>query len=182
MKGVIFVELLRMAEANAGEGLVDEVLDSLTLESGGAYSAIGSYSCGELFSIVGAFSERLDAPAEDLQKMFGHWMFSYFVENYGEFFTDKKSAFDMLASIENEVHVEVRKLYPDAELPSFETLQTSETEMSMTYKSARPLQSFCHGLIEACLTHYGTPGVISVDDRSDGHPAHVVFLIGLEKA
>lgn len=36
MKGVIFVELLRMAEANAGEELVDQVLDSLTLESGGA--------------------------------------------------------------------------------------------------------------------------------------------------
>ena len=52
----------------------------------------------------------------------------------------------------------------------------------MTYKSARPLQSFCHGLIEACLSQYGTPGVISVDDHSDGHPAHVVFLIGLEKA
>ena len=73
--------------------------------------------------------------------------------------------------------MEVRKLYPDAELPSFETLQTAETEMSMTYKSARPLQSFCHGLIEDCLTHYGTPGGISVVDRYDGHPAHVVILL-----
>lgn len=182
MKGVIFVELLRMAEASAGEELVDEVLDGLTLESGGAYSAIGDYSCGELFSLVGAFSERMAAPADDLQKMFGHWMFDYFFENYGEFFADKNTAFDMLASIEGEVHVEVRKLYPDAELPKFETLQTSETEMVMTYRSARPLQSFCHGLIEACLSHYGKTGTIDVDDRSEGRSAQVVFSIGLDVA
>ncbi|WP_438992392.1 heme NO-binding domain-containing protein [Lentibacter sp.] len=182
MKGVIFVELLRMAEAHAGEALVDEVLDGLTLASGGAYSGIGSYSCGELFSLVEAFSKRLDMPEPDLQKAFGHWMFSHFLENYGEFFADKKTAFDMLASIEGEVHVEVRKLYPDAELPKFETYQVSETEMTMIYKSARPLEFFCLGLIEACLVHYGTAGRITPQQRSGDDGAHMVFSIGLDAA
>ena len=62
MKGVIFVELLRMAEANAGEELVDEVLDSLTLESGGPIvrlEAILAASCSVLLGPLASGWMRL---------------------------------------------------------------------------------------------------------------------------
>ncbi|MCW1954324.1 MAG: heme NO-binding domain-containing protein [Roseobacter sp.] len=182
MKGVIFVELLQMVQAHAGEALVDEVLDGLTLASGGAYNAVGYYSCDEFFSLLEAFGAALDLPVAELQRGFGHWVFGHFLENYGEFFATKKTAFDMLESIEGEVHVEVRKLYPDAELPKFETCRVSETEMTMMYTSQRPLESFCHGLIEACLAHYGTAGRITPQSLSGPKAAQMVFLIGLDAA
>lgn len=186
MKGLVFVELLKMAEEATSEELVDEVLDSLDLESGAAYSSVGSYSCGELFAIVGALSARLDAPASDLQKQFGHWMFAHFLQHFGPFFHDKRSAFEMLASIDGEVHVEVRKLYPDAELPRFETEQISDREMKLTYRSARPLQWFCFGLIEACIEHYAVKGEVEVRDcatpEAAGGAAHVDFMIRLDAA
>ncbi|WP_298680471.1 heme NO-binding domain-containing protein [uncultured Lentibacter sp.] len=182
MKGLVFVELLRMAEAAAGEELVDEVLDSLALESGGAYSTVGSYGCGELFAIVGALSARLDASQSSLQKQFGHWMFAHFLQNFSAFFADKASAFEMLESVDGEVHLEVRKLYPDAELPRFEAQRLSGQQMDMVYRSSRPLQCFCYGLIEACLAHFGQEGEIAIEDHHPEEGAHVTFHIRLDAA
>ena len=42
MKGIVFVELLAMAESVSSEEAVDEVLDTLQLESDGAYSTVGN--------------------------------------------------------------------------------------------------------------------------------------------
>ena len=38
MKGVVFVELLKMAETLLGEAAVDDVLDNADLPSGGMYT------------------------------------------------------------------------------------------------------------------------------------------------
>lgn len=161
MKGVVFVELLSMAETVAGEDVVDDVLDSLDLETGGAYSSVGIYPCSELMKLVEAFSETLDTPADELQTLFGRWIFNKFAEGYPAFFKGKDNAFTMLESIENEVHVEVRKLYPEVELPSFETKQLDDDTMQMIYSSDRPLVAFCQGMIEACVQHFDRPAEVT---------------------
>lgn len=56
MKGVIFVELLAMAEDAFGEDAVDRVIDDTALPSGGAYTAVGNYPCEELIALVRGFS------------------------------------------------------------------------------------------------------------------------------
>jgi hypothetical protein len=154
LKGVVFVELLSMAESIAGEDAVDEIIDSLDLESGGAYTSVGIYPCSELMTIVQAFSLALDAPVADLQRQFGSWMFRSFIDGYPAFFVGKMNAFMMLESIENEVHVEVRKLYPDVELPTFDTRREDDGSLVMSYRSERPLVDFCHGMILACVEHF----------------------------
>lgn len=169
MKGVVFVELVAMAESVAGEDLVDEVLETAPLESGGVFTAVGNYPCSELMTLVQAFSERLNAPVEDLQIMFGKWMFNRFVDGYPAFFVGKTDAFTMLESIEDEVHVEVRKLYPEVELPTFATERLDDKTLQMIYRSERPLVSFCHGMILACVDHFGAAAEISrTDSTADG--------------
>ena len=177
MKGIVFVELLTMAESVAGEEAVDEVLDALSLESDGAYSSVGNYPCAELFQIVDAFSTRLGLPHSALQQSFGNWMHGRFLDLYPEFFKDKSCAFDMLEAIENEVHVEVLKLYPDAELPRFETQREGDARLTMIYRSERALGFFCMGLIEACLAHFEDEATITVEDYSKPGAAHMSFLI-----
>lgn len=154
MKGTVFVELLKMAEDAFGEDVVDNVLDKADLENNGAYTTVGNYSCAELIKIVEAFSEHSGLSTEVLQRKFGHWMMGHFSENYPEFFKGKTSSFDMLEAVDSEIHVEVRKLYPDAELPRFETERKSTSHMEMSYSSPRPLVGFCHGLIEACVDRF----------------------------
>lgn len=168
MKGIVFVELIRMAESVMGEEAVDDILDKADLENDGAFSAVGNYPCRELLQIVDAVGAELGAPVEALHKQFGHWMFGRFVEGYPAFFEDKSDGFDMLESIESEVHVEVRKLYPEVELPTFATERLEGGRFKMVYTSERPLHHFCHGLIEACLQHFKHETSINMTEHRDG--------------
>jgi hypothetical protein len=178
MKGMVFTELLQMAEQAIGEDAVDEILDSMESETGGSYTSVGSYPCRELLQIVNGISDRSGLPCDELQRQFGSWMHNRFVESYPEFFADKKTALDMLEAIESEVHVEVRKLYPEAELPYFRTSRTDGRCLRMTYKSERPLVAFCHGLVEACVQHFGDGASIHLEQVST---QEAVFDIRLER-
>jgi hypothetical protein len=167
-----------MAEANFGEDVVDTVLDKADLDNGGAFTTVGNYPCSELVKIVVAFSKYSGVSAQELQKKFGHWIMAHFVETYPHFFKDKHDAFAMLESVETEIHVEVRKLYPEAELPTFSTQRTSPHSLTMTYDSPRPLNAFCEGMIEACLDHFKQKGEIS-SGRVPGNPNATDFAIRL---
>ena len=177
MKGVVFVELLNMAESAVGERTVDAVVARCPLASKGAYTSVGQYDCRELTMLVKELSVETSAPEEELQRRFGHWMLRHFTQSYSVFFDAKTNAFDMLHSIETEVHVEVRKLYSDAELPRFDTTQPSDDTLILTYRSPRPLVHFCRGLIEACLAHYGETADIRLEDRSEPGASLAVFTI-----
>lgn len=179
MKGVIFVELIEMAESIAGEEQVDEIIDTCDLSSGGAFTSVGNYPCSDLMQLVEAFGKALDAPVDKLQSDFGGWMFKKFVQSYPSFFRGKEDAFTMLESIENEVHVEVRKLYPEVELPSFDTERVSENELKMIYTSERPLVAFCEGMIKACVEHFGRTASISHVDRKQEDKFYADFNIKL---
>ncbi|GGA11465.1 heme NO-binding domain-containing protein [Neptunicoccus cionae] len=168
MKGVVFVELLSLADSLIGEEAVDDVLNSTELASGGAYSAVGNYSCSELMALLGALSQHAGTTPEILQTIFGKWIFRRFAQTHAPFMEGKETAFQMLDSIEGEVHVEVRKLYPDAELPSFATRFLSPQSFEMIYISERPLVDFCQGMIEACVEHFGeTASVLRTPVRSE---------------
>ncbi|MGO4906909.1 heme NO-binding domain-containing protein [Pseudorhodobacter sp. W20_MBD10_FR17] len=151
MRGTIFVELIKMAEETFGEDVVDEVLEKADLDNDGAFTTVGNYPCSELVKIVMALSAHSSISPEVLQRKFGHWMINHFVENFPAFFEGKADSFAMLESVDGEIHVEVAKLYPDAELPVFETKRLAPDHLIMTYSSPRPLVEFCHGMIEACL-------------------------------
>jgi len=177
LKGLVFVELLKMAEAVFGEDKVDEVLDSVVLPSGGSYTAVGYYECAELVVLVDAFSCLSGISKPDLERQFGHWVMGAFKTGYPEFFEKYGTAFDMLEAIENDIHVEVRKLYPDAELPSFNTIRNADATLDMEYVSKRPLAHFCHGLVEACFTKYGETADIDMNDCSSDGRGHARFYI-----
>jgi Haem-NO-binding len=177
MKGLVFVELVAMAEDAFGEDVVDGVIDRAKLPSGGAYTAVGSYPCEELMTLVRGFSQHSGVPGPELQRLFGHWMMNSFVKHYPDFFVGRSGSLDMLAAIENEIHVEVRKLYPDADLPHFDVVRPDDETMKMTYRSPRPLADFCHGLIEGCVTHFGETAVINRNDRVTGERTEADFNI-----
>ena len=83
----------------------------------------------------------------------------------------------MLDAIENEVHVEVRKLYPIVELPTFETHREGQNKLTMIYHSERPLVFFCHGLIDACVAYFGEPASVTMTDRSSADQYEAEFIV-----
>jgi hypothetical protein len=67
------------------------------------------------------------------------------------------------------VHVEVRKLYPDAELPVLGAVREGDTKMIMYYESNRPFAELAYGLMSGAIDHYKENVTIErQDEHSDG--------------
>jgi hypothetical protein len=154
MKGIIFTEFLDFIEVQAGYETVDAILEAVRPASGGAYTAVGNYDFQELFSLLAELSDRLQRPVPALLRSFGHHLFRRYAAIYPAFFEGCNDPLDFLETIEQRIHTEVLKLYPDARLPSMETERVSKDELRMRYRSRRPLGELCLGLIEGCGRHF----------------------------
>lgn len=168
MKGMIFTELLDMLEAAHGLSCKDRVLQRAQPASGGSYTAVGDYGADELLDLVKAISIETGAPTDALLEAFGTYMFGHFTRHYGRFFKRSTSCFDFLGHVESYIHVEVRKLYPEAELPTFTYPESGPDRLVMEYRSPRPLAAFATGLVRAAIAHFGEPMDLTVDDLSAG--------------
>ena len=73
----------------------------------------------------------------------------------------------MISSIENHIHVEVRKIYPDAELPTFEVIEKTENSLIMIYKSSRAMHHFGLGLMNKTFEHFNSTAVIDLEKIKD---------------
>lgn len=154
MKGIVFTEFLEMVEQTHNYDLVDELLTENDLPSGGVYTAIGTYQHQEMVTLVVSLSEKTQTPVPDLLRAFGKYLFGTFESGYPSFFTAAPDAFSFLESIENHIHIEVKKLYPDAQLPRFKTKRVDEKTLEMIYYSDRSMADFALGLIEKTFEHY----------------------------
>jgi hypothetical protein len=157
MKGVVFTEYLQFLEQEQGYDIVDKVLSQAQLQSGGVYTAVGSYDTSEMVELLTKTSQQLQVGVDELLNQFGHHLFVYFANHYPSFFEGISDPFDFLSTIDNKIHVEVRKLYADAELPKFITEYHDEKEMVLIYESSRRLGDLATGLIDACMLHFTTP-------------------------
>ena len=154
MKGVVFTEFLEMVEKKFGIDMVNDLLENSALSSGGVYSAVGTYDHAEMVTLVVELNKRSGIALPDLLKAFGGYLFQTFTTGYPAMFENASNGFDLLQSVDQEIHVEVLKLYPDAELPSFRTEMLDENVLQMDYRSDRAMGALAHGLIEACGEHY----------------------------
>lgn len=154
MKGIVFTEFLEMVEKRFGYEVVDHILESSELESKGIYTAVGTYHHSEIVQLLGNLSNKLNVGPEKLLKAFGEYLFDTFLNAYPHFFSSVDNAFDFLKSIDSHIHVEVLKLYPDATLPKFETVELDTGELEMTYISERKMAALAEGLINKSIVHY----------------------------
>ncbi|MBT8190628.1 MAG: heme NO-binding domain-containing protein [Bacteroidia bacterium] len=160
MKGIVFTEFLEMVEKEFGYDTVDQIIEDSKLPSGGIYTAVGTYPHAELVSLVKQLHLKTGIPLDVLLKTYGRYLHNTFTLNYTHFFEAEKTLFDFLESIDEHIHVEVLKLYPDAQLPKFETRRISDNELEMIYTSERKLSDFAEGLIEKSMEHYKQKGSI----------------------
>jgi hypothetical protein len=168
MKGIVFTEFIDLATAKFGEAVVDRVITESNLPSGAAYTAVGTYDHAEMMTMVRNLSQAMQVPVPSLLKDFGQHLFTRFAARYARFFAGIQSSFCFLSRIEEHIHVEVKKLYPDAELPSILCERRSENEMVLTYRSTRPLAAFAEGLMLGAIAHFGeTVEVTKTDSAVD---------------
>lgn len=155
MKGVVFTEFMELVESRMGLEMLDRIITEADLPNDGAYTAVGTYDHAELVRLVQALSTATGNSVPQLVHMFGEHLFHRFSVNYKPLFADTRNAFDFLSRIDDVIHVEVRKLYPDAELPSLPCERPAPGRLVMHYSSPRGFGDLAAGLIAGCIQHYG---------------------------
>ena len=165
-----------MVEQEFGYETVDDLLENTDLPSGGIYTAVGTYDHTELEIIVAYLSDKSGMKSHALHHKFGYYLFGTFQKNYPNFIKAAPDAFEFLESIERYIHVEVRKLYPDAELPKFSTSRPQPNQLEMIYESDRRMGHFAHGLIQHSLEHFGIDALIEMKNLEETGRS-VQFLI-----
>ena len=157
MKGIVFTEFIDYVEHAFGLELTEQILSETPLASKGHYTSVGRYNHEELLALVDTIHQHTQTPHKTLVLHFAHHLFRRFSEMFPSMFTGVNSAFAFLESIETYIHVEVRKLYHDATLPTFSHEYPSSNSMVLNYTSERPLADLAEGLIEGCITYFGEP-------------------------
>lgn len=177
MKGIVFTEFLEMVESRYSADVVDEILEQSELESGGIYTSVGTYDHEEMIELLASLGQHTGLSPSELLCDFGEFLFGRFAALYPEFFQRATSALTFLSKVDDYIHVEIRKLYPDAELPEFDCESKRSGSLVMTYRSERPFASLAEGLIKGCIAHYGNAVDMQVVDLSDGEGTSARFLL-----
>ncbi|MEI7437427.1 MAG: heme NO-binding domain-containing protein [bacterium] len=176
MKGMVFTEFLEMVEEKFSLELCDSMIEQAVTESDGVYTSVGTYNYKEMVALVDALSALTHVPVSQLLKTFGEHLLGRFVAKFPQFFVGMSSTFDFLPQIERFVHLEVKKLYPDAELPSFSFNKVGPGRMEMTYQSSRGLADVAEGLIIGTMKHFGESLDLKRTDLKDDKSA-AIFMI-----
>jgi hypothetical protein len=154
MKGLIFNLLESAVVAEHGEDTWDELLDRAGLE--GAWTSVGSYPHQDLLAVVAAAATQWNWSQDDVIRWFGRAAIPPLAAAYPTFFAAHASTFPFLRTLNDVHHLEVLKVYPDADLPVFAFDPSREERvLTMRYSSARALCTFGEGLIHGAGDYFG---------------------------
>lgn len=163
MKGFVFTNFIDFIEHNFGLEKVDQMIQNSDLESRGVYSAFNSYPFSELAQMLNYVCSTTGMSSDEALEKFGEYMFQYLIQKHNYIISKYKHPLKLIAEIETHIHVEVQKLYEDAELPTFSLIEHSENKLSMIYQSKRGLIYFAIGLIKQTIQHFNMKGEVSID-------------------
>ena len=141
MKGIVFNQLQEFVELNHGVIAWDEAIMNCELPSEGVYVATQSYDDSELGALVGHFCEVLQVSVADVTRAFGEFVFERLYVMAPEEAKNAKDLRSFMLMIEDIIHVEVSKLYHDANLPSF-SYDSRPDSLLMIYRSPRKMCFF----------------------------------------
>ncbi|MDB2556090.1 heme NO-binding domain-containing protein [Flavobacteriaceae bacterium] len=176
MKGIVFTEFLDLVEEKFGLEMVDAIISQSKLESKGVYTSIGTYSFSELLQLLQNLQIKTGISIDNLLLIYGEHFFSVIETNYKDLLFSYNDPIEMLASIENHIHVEVRKIYTDAELPTFIIKEKTKKTLILIYKSSRSMHHFGLGLMNKTFEHFNSKATIVLEKiKKDG--TEVKFII-----
>jgi hypothetical protein len=176
MKGIIFTSIVEIVEANHGLAAVDAMLSQVSLESGGAYTAVGNYADAEAVALVTALASQLDKSVPELLRYLGKALFEKLMSWHPQIGADIHNSLDFLEVVSDHIHKEVHKLYSDARTPGLDVRREGDT-VTIIYRSDRGLADLAHGLIEGCGAYYGDTLRITKKDLDGATGQHAQFVV-----
>lgn len=177
MKGIIFREFIGMVESRFSLETADAIISASELQTDGAYTNVGTYPHEEMLQLVSHLSILSHIPVPDLLSAFGRYLFDRFALIHPDYITTQANAFQLLRLLDGHIHVEVRKLYAEVELPSFDYIEKNDGSMIFIYRSTRALADFAEGMLHGCIDHFKEPMQIDRYDLPGSSGKHTEFTI-----
>lgn len=178
MKGTIFVEFFDLVESAHGLDMVDQIIEATEqqLKTGGAYTVVGNYPHEELLALATTLSNLSGNDMKDILGLFATQLMNAFTRMHPEFFTKSKDVFDFLMSVDQHIHADVRKIYPDANPPLVTGEILENGSMLLNYQSSRPFAELALALALASGEHFDQPLAAEIVARGEDEKSICIKL------
>ena len=152
MKGVLFNVVEAVITELDGADAWDDVLDASGVS--GAYTSLGDYPDGELSALVVATAARFKLSTDAVLVVAGRQGFRHLVAHHPELVSPYRDVLGLVADLNDVIHPEVRKLYPEATPPMFVSTPLDHGVV-LEYRSSRGLCRLVEGLLQGAADYYG---------------------------
>lgn len=153
MKGIVFTLLQEFVEGKFGYEAWNAILEKAETSSKGIFVATETYPDSDLFNIAEVAVDLTKLDLKTVLEAFGEFSFPQLIKSHPTFLKEGMDLKDFLKSVDSVIHVEVRKLNPDASLPQINYDNDNPGKLSMLYTSERKLCHFGVGLIKGAANY-----------------------------
>ncbi len=180
MKGILFTEFLEYVNEKYGLETEQTIIDLCDLSTQGAYTSVGTYSHHELNQLLEKLAELKSSSRNEILEDYGLFFFKSLLHAYPEYF-NHSLLFGFLKTVNQHIHPNVQKLYPDAKFPVFETLDINHSNMQMDYYSERRMVHFAIGMIKGASIYFNETIEISPIRLNPKNQNHAQFTIKISE-
>ena len=155
MKGVIFNLLEDMIVAKCGDDTLEEIYAEATFTADAPpFVGPDTYPDADLLAMVELLSRKMDTPVSDLVYGFGRYMFPELAARFPAFLEHLPTPVAFLETVNEVIHVEVKKLFEEATPPVVTIEKTADGRARLLYRSDRQLCRLLEGLLDGVGDHY----------------------------
>jgi hypothetical protein len=155
VNGVIFNVVEEVVTDELGAGTWDTLVDTCPVS--GSYTSIGTHDDAELLALVGGITETTGLPANDAVVLAGRRGFGRLASRHSNLVDNVSGSRDLLGQLNDVIHPEVLKLYPEAAVPHFAVLSDEGNSVEVLHESEKQLCRLAEGLILGAADHFDEP-------------------------
>lgn len=157
MKGVIFNLLEDFISTGWGPDTYEAVLAKCPLHTKEPFVGPGTYPDADLLAIVEKTTEKLGITVPEAVHAFGKYCFPKLAAKFPVFVAGHDHPKTFLKTIDDVIHVEVRKLFRDANPPRITFTDPGPDQLILTYESGRRLCALMTGLLDGAAEYFKIP-------------------------
>jgi hypothetical protein len=163
MKAFIVTSMVDMLDRQHGSGQVDAILADAGLTGLRGVDPHSDVPVQSIVRLSMVAAEALNTEVDDLVEQFGWYIFGVLVIE----FPDQVSQPDFhafLRAVNTQIHPEMRRRFPNAEVPTVTVEEADGDSFLVRYASKRPFTRLACGIISAASTHFGLISTVTVKE------------------
>lgn len=167
MKGIIFKHFEAFITDLFGAETFESILEQTTLRTPLPFVGPATYPDEDLVALTGTAVRLSGLAPEDALFAFGRSLYPRLAASVPWLIERHRNTKSLLLELDREIHVEVRKIMPEAITPRILCRDLGDGALEVTYRSPRKLCALFRGLLDAAGASYGER--VALEERECVH-------------